>query len=198
MFAYCGNNPINRADSTGASWYNTVNDFIQKTQAHDKAMNEFNESREVHRSSGSSLRICTDGATDNYNSQSHQSETAMSGRLKVKTPADEIPYVVIPTNHPNYDKMIGCMSIVIDHSTGKYVYAVIGDGGPSKNGYGEVSLKVAWDLGYSEKEANGARGPSGKFTIILFPGTRQNWNSNNLYDQIQETGNSLFPWKKVR
>lgn len=38
--------------------------------------------------------------------------------------------------------------------------------------YNEVSLKVAWDLGYS---ASGLYGPAGDFETIYFPNTRINW-----------------------
>ena len=209
MFAYCGNNPISRSDPNGNSWeccaivvaIGVAKGNLMLVGAILGAMISIKSiytesleiSKEVYQSSGSALRICTDGATKDYKSKSHQGETAMSGRLGVKTPADIIPYIVIPTNHPNYDKMIGCMGVVIDNSNGNYAYAVVGDGGSPKNGYGEVSLKAAWDLGYTENEANGAWGPEGKFTIILFPGTRENWTSDNLYQQIQDCGSKLYP-----
>ena len=111
----------------------------------------------------------------------------------MKTPADKIPYIVIPLNHPQYEDLIGCMGMVMNNENGKYAYAIVADGGPDKNGFGEVSLKAAWDLGFSEDEANGACGPEGDFTITVYPGTRQEWTSDSLYDQIQNAGRALYP-----
>ena len=76
---------------------------------------------------------------------------------------------------------------------GTFAYAVIADGCKATSGDGEVSLKAAWDLGYTYEQANGGCGPEGEFTIILFPGTRQEWTSDNLYEQIQAAGRRLYP-----
>ena len=31
MFAYCGNNPVNRIDSSGTNWWSSIKKFVKKT-----------------------------------------------------------------------------------------------------------------------------------------------------------------------
>ena len=202
MFAYCENNPVMYSDPTGeCSILAAIATFILADIVVDAladVLSNDSAPASTPKPKGKSyhtdeLRICTDGASKSYGSGSHQSQTAMSGRLGINTPADEIPYIVIPTDYPGYDNLIGCMGVVIDNSNGNFAYAVIGDGGKPENGFGEVSLKAAWDLGFSESEAYGACGPEGDFTIMIFPDTRQNWTNSDPYDQIQAAGKLLYP-----
>ena len=193
LFTYCSNNPVIFSDPTGT--YKTNNWLEAFLLALAEVLSDPKIQISILINLGQSylskeLRICTDGATSAYGSTSHQTETAFSGRFHISTPANEIPYIVIPMNQNGYNDLIGCIGVVIDNKTGRYVYAIIGDGGPSKNGFGEVSLKVAWELGYSN--STGANGPEGDFTIVIYPGTRQAWMSVGLYEQIQLAGQGLF------
>lgn len=56
--------------------------------------------------------------------------------------------------------------MVIDHKTGKYVMAIVGDRGPEGK-FNECSVSIAWDLGY--EWADGSKGPAGDFKTIYFP-----------------------------
>ena len=80
----------------------------------------------------------------------------------------------------------GDLAIVIDHSSGKYVFAVVGDrGNPGK--FNEVSMSVAWDLGYTW--ADGSSGPSGNFETIIFPNTAAKWSSvDSLVSNLNDWG----------
>ena len=31
MFTYCGNNPVNRTDSSGTKWWSSIKKFVKKT-----------------------------------------------------------------------------------------------------------------------------------------------------------------------
>lgn len=97
-------------------------------------------------------------------------------------------YIVIPTDYPDYANTLGCVGVVIDHSTGNYVYAIVGEGGP-KGQYGEVSISVVWDLGY---KSDGSYGPEGNFEFIIFPNTARNWDISNLNEEAKRVGQTLF------
>ena len=117
------------------------------------------------------MAICTDGAEDPYNSNTHQNRTAYSISGVYMDPSI-VYYVVAPVGYKNVSN--GDLALVIDRTTGRSIFAIIGDRGP-KGKHNEVSLSVAWDLGYGW--ADGSRGPEGNFIILYFPGTRHKWTS---------------------
>ncbi|MCL2110441.1 hypothetical protein FWH30_02585, partial [Microgenomates group bacterium] len=172
-------------------------DYIQKSATTGSGSGGAGTSGSVvtgtsHRSYNySQMAICTDGASsDTYGSATHQSQTAYLNGVIV---ADRVPYVVIPLDHPRpQDGDLGDMAVVIDNTTGRSVYAIVGDLGPNgKNN--EVSLAAAWSLGFSQEEANGTRGPAGDFTTIIFPGTKQTGSSvEELLENISAIGPTLY------
>lgn len=134
----------------------------------------------------SQMAIDTDGVGSIYPGGTHQGQTSyMNGILD----AEIHPYVVIPTNHPDYRATLGCLVVIVDHNTGSYAYGIVGDGGP-KDKYGEVSIKIAWDLGY---DTDGRWGPKGDFELIIFPDSEQNWDPNDLENHINRVGPQYYP-----
>ena len=202
MFAYCGNNPVNRIDPTGKFWgvaiiaavaitvaivlsscsQRTDNSSSSQTSDYNSSSSSNAKSEQYYYST---MAICTDGTGGSHNDKYHQDSTAyMGGVLN----ADEHYYVVIPVNHPHYRELLGCVAVVRDNSTGKYVYALVGEGGPAgKNG--EVSISVAWALGYA---SDGSYGPEGSFTTIIFYNTKQAWDANILNEQLAYYGNQYY------
>lgn len=139
------------------------------------------------------MAICTDGATDKHESNTHQNQTAFSIKSNGKTvymDAASINYVVIPTNYSGGAKL-GDVAVLIDRKTGKYVFCIIGDKGP-KDQYREVSIAAAQRLGYPN--ASGASGPSGDFEFVLIPNSKINWQSENLQQQIDAEGAKYYPY----
>lgn len=129
------------------------------------------------------LRIDTDGASKSYGSTSHQSQTSFTFNGK-SIAADKVPFIVKPISDKS-TKMGQC-AVLIDNNKNTNTYCIIGDAGPSANGWGEVSLKAAWNLGYSEKQANGSRGPRSNFTIVVFTDSVPKWDSKkDLNSQIE-------------
>jgi hypothetical protein len=84
-----------------------------------------------------------------------------------------VRYVVAPEEYNRVQN--GDFAIVMDCDTGEYVFAVVGERGPDDQYFCEVSLSVAWDLGYTW--ASGASGPEGHFKTFVYPGTARTWNS---------------------
>lgn len=144
------------------------------------------------------LRIDTDGATSSYGSSSHQGSTSFQGLYGIRVPADLVPFIVVPlsssTNGKTAGKMIGYMALVVDNNKKTSTYAMVGDAGPAKNGWGEVSLKCAWNLGYSKNEANGSRGPVSNFSIYVDTSSKPSWKGNytNVNSMIQSEGKARF------
>ena len=189
MFAYCNNNPVNFVDSTGTCshdgrFYTSgpfEGQFEYNPDCYLCAMHgEFWISdcngtmynlaqHEAH--AFAQMAICTDGGENPHNSKTHQRETAYSIGGEYMDPV-KVRYVVAPVGYANVK--MGDFALVYDRATGKSVFAVIGDRGPQGK-HNEVSLSVAWDLGYSW--ADGSRGPKGDFVILYFPGTKQKWSS---------------------
>ena len=190
MFTYCLNNPIHYTDPFGScphdkKFYETgpfAGQFQYNPDCYLCAMHgEFwvysnGQSYDLtqhERHDFEQMAICTDGSENPYNSNSHQNMTAYSINGQYMDPS-LIHYVVAPVGYTGVTN--GDLALVIDHQTGNSVYAIIGDRGP-KGQFNEVSLSVAWDLGYHW--ADGSRGPAGEFTILYFPGTNKQWSSVN-------------------
>ncbi len=191
MFAYCMNNPISYADPNGACPHDAkfysdgpfqgcfqYNPDCQLCAAHgefwvdDIYGNSYDLSQyESH--TFTQMAICTDGGENPYNFGSHQNMTAYRINGEYMDPT-VIQYVVAPVQYSGVYN--GDLALVIDHNTGNFVFAIVGDRGPSGK-YNEVSLLVAWDLGY--KWADGSKGPVGNFEILYFPQTNRLWNSVN-------------------
>ena len=189
VFAYCNNNPIMMIDESGNCPHNgrfyTSGPFKGQFEydpdcdlcynhtefwVHDAYGNWYNLwKHEVHEFD--QMAMCTDGGDNSYNSNSHQKETAYSIKNEYMEPT-RIKYVVAPVGYDNVKN--GDLALVIDRATGNSLFAIVGDRGP-KGKHNEVSLRVAWDLGYSW--ADGSMGPRGDFQIVYFPDTNHEWKS---------------------
>lgn len=135
------------------------------------------------------LSVDTDGATPGGKKKYgkyHQTRTAYYDQW---LDAEKHYYTVRPADYSGSAKL-GDLSVVLDQSTGKYVWAVIGDSG-NRGDPREVSIKVCWDLGY---DTNGNWAPQGNFEIIFFPGTKQTWPKNaNFNKALAEAGSKIWP-----
>ena len=118
------------------------------------------------------------------------SDTALFGD---KISADKVNYMVVPTGHPEYSSLLGCVGVVRNNDTGEFVYAVVCEGGPSESSdwYGEsawdeVSIKVAWELNghpYGSHIANERQ--YGNFSYFIFKKSKRDWNpSNDIQEEI--------------
>jgi len=189
MFAYCNNNPVYYIDLTGDCPHNSrfytsgpfkgqfeYDPFCWKCAAHGEfwirdIYGNYYDFTQFDMHEYEQMAICTDGSTEKYNSNSHQDMTSYSIGDEYMNPSI-IRYVVAPVGYSGVKD--GDLAMVIDRSTGETVFAVVGDRGPV--GYhNEVSLKVAWDLGY--EWADGSRGPKGSFVTLYFPSINGSWSS---------------------
>ena len=184
MFVYCLNNCIIMSDPSGMIGYEGCQ-YIAKMESKRLAALFINQIKEIVEKmnaitySFKQMAVCTDGIGEEHNDEYHAPSTAyMGGKLN----ADIHHYIVIPTNHPNYRDLLGSPGVIYDKDTGKYVYGIVGEGGP-KGKYGEVSISTVWDLGY---KSDGSYGPKSDFEIIIFPWLKQkSWNVENLNEQAQ-------------
>lgn len=115
------------------------------------------------------LRIDTDGSTDPKDKKDkyYQSSTSHTLNDGGFLDASKVNYVVYPMNS-GYDGWRGCLATIRDNQTGKVIYAVLGDAGPSINGWGEVSIQAARSLGYTVS-GNAGVNTDKKFTITCYP-----------------------------
>ena len=188
-FTYCNNNSIMFIDEYGNCPHNgrfyTSGPFIGQFEydpncdlcySHTEFWIEdiygnIYDLRQLDTHQFSQMAICTDGGNNSYNSNSHQNQTAYSIQNEYMEPT-RIKYVVAPVGYTKVKN--GDLALVIDCETGSSLFAIVGDRGP-KGKHNEVSLRVAWDLGYSR--ADGSSGPEGNFQIIYIPNTKRNWKS---------------------
>ena len=188
-FTYCNNNPVMLTDEGGNCPHNgrfyTSGPFKGQFEYDPNCVLCYNHTEfwvqdvygnlydlrqhEVHEFN--QMAICTDGGDNSYKSNSHQNQTAYSIKNEYMEPT-KIKYVVAPVGYNKVKN--GDLALVIDRTTGNSLFAIVGDRGP-KGKHNEVSLCVAWDLGYGW--ADGSRGPKGDFQIVYFPNTNHKWKS---------------------
>ena len=180
MFAYCLNNPANMLDQDGdcphdGKFYTSgpfvgqfkYNSNCRNCRSHGEFWIRTPDGKQVNMMGSESHRykqmaICTDGGKNSLGSKTHQNKTAYTINGEYLDPV-KIRYVVAPVFYDSIKN--GSSAMVIDHKTGKYVMAIVGDRGPEGK-FNESSVSVAWDLGYDW--ADGSRGPSGDFETIYF------------------------------
>ncbi len=151
----------------------------------------------------SSLDIDTDGANTSEisdkklkdkvrkiinNDKYYQKTTSFKikdGEKKKSINAATINYVVVPVK---YKALLGCVASIYDKKKKKVIYAIVADCGPNK--YNEVSLKAAWNLGYTD--ATGNNGPEGSFQIIIWKNSKIDWKYKNLQKQINKYGSKYY------
>ena len=181
MIAYCLNDPVNMADSSGkcphdGKFYTKgpfkgqfeYNPNCKNCKSHGEFWLKTPDGKRINMMGSEShkynqMAICTDGGQDALGSKTHQKQTAHTINGEYLDPV-KIRYVVAPIKYNNVKN--GDLAMVIDHETGKYVMAIVGDRGPEGK-FNECSVSIAWDLGY--EWADGSRGPSGDFETIYFP-----------------------------
>ena len=181
MFAYCLNDPTNLFDETGecphdGKFYTSgpfagqfeYNPNCKNCRSHGEFWLRTPDGKQINMMGSESHRykqmaICTDGGKDPLGSKTHQNKTAYTINGEYLDPV-KIRYVVAPVGYNNVKN--GDVAMVIDHKTGKYVMAIVGDRGPEGK-FNECSVSIAWDLGY--EWADGSKGPAGDFETIYFP-----------------------------
>jgi len=98
-----------------------------------------------------------------------------------------VRFVVLPPEALGVVANKGDAVLVIDRDTWKYVWAIVGDVGPSGS-YRECSISVAWDLGYTN--AYGNTDAYGDFVNIYFKGTNFFINNSSRAELIK-----FFGWQ---
>ena len=188
MFAYCGNNPINRIDPNGEAWMDTMFKYmpiivftVHKTLNYFKELLKLlnnmetfpniSKAKTVYRGS---IRICTDGSNgDLIPDDTYLPNTSLEHNNK-PIDAYTVPYVVMPLGDTTVKK--GDCAILINHDTNKSVTCVVGEVGPKENGWGEVSIAAIWKTGNpNHMSANHTNGLSDNYQIIVFPGCKYKW-----------------------
>lgn len=139
------------------------------------------------------LEIDTDGGKAQPGEKWHNDETSFKYSDTNKSlDAYSIHYVVLPHNYNGTANIRnGDIAVVIDHKNKTFVYAIVGDSGNS-NVFNEVSISVAYDLGYQDaswkSDASG-----GDFVIIYFPGSgNDQWTTEGGQNQINSVGCQYF------
>jgi RHS repeat-associated protein len=202
LFAYCAGNPVLLIDPTGRASSSSLSQMqaeLQKVTANiifgvgnlQENLNKFNslnaaiekkvydnKSNSISKSFGT-LKIDTDGSGPIHPEDKHQqSTTALTLGNDGYLNADVNHYVVRP--NPKLNNSIvekGDLAVVIDHKTNRYVLAIVGDVG-DEDSWHEVSISVAWDLGYRNITGNRSLvGYDNQFEIIYFPSTAEKWYS---------------------
>ena len=79
-----------------------------------------------------------------------------------------VPYVVLPIGSKAANN--GDKALLINHTTGKSVWCVVGERGPADNGMGEVSIKAIWDTGNPNHATANNNSGLGSYEILLFKG----------------------------
>ena len=187
MFAYCNNNPVMLADYTGNMPCDANNCYFPDQPSHSVdtcRMNAFyatykppkkpsvpSGGETVHKGG---IRICTDGSDGKkVPDENWYPQTAYTHNNK-PLDAYSVPYIVIPID--DNSAKLGDSALLINHDTNMSVMCVIGERGPTQNGWGEVSIAAIWDTGNPDhKTANHTSGLSTNYEIIIYPGVRYEW-----------------------
>jgi len=143
---------------------------------------------------------CTDGVDERWgHSWSHADGTAFPKNSNQYADPFLIRYVVIPGNHSNVNNYAGDIAILKDHTTSKFVIAIIAEKGPN-NSYRESSLSALWDLlGEERGRVNGSWvnfTGTNRFSVTYLPETRSiyapgTWSSTSWNDKAK-----LFGWSR--
>jgi hypothetical protein len=103
------------------------------------------------------MRLDDDGSGPKHGDSKHQNFVSYYWFYGVNLNADTDAYVVAPRYALSQGVMLGDLAFVIGNAT--WTPAIVGDVGSSANGWGEVSLRTAWNLGVPTIDAPGGRGP---------------------------------------
>lgn len=186
MFAYCGNNPVNRVDSDGTRpivGMSTEHETKAERQLSFDYMNNLSKANRSNQYANipnggisvykGKISICTDGSdrtrVPDSNWQKYTALSKWNTSTVTVLDAYTMPYVVMPmSNEKCYGAKLGDTAVVINRDTGQQIKCIIGEKGPS---WGEVSIKVVWDIDNpNHMTANHASGLSENYEIIIYPG----------------------------
>lgn len=101
--------------------------------------------------------------------------------------AEAIPFIAIPPQLRSQGVQLGDLVAVRNERTGKTVFAVVADIGPSGH-LGEGSIKLAQELGINADARRGGAGSG--VSYVVFPGTKQAFPLT--HERIQEAGRRAY------
>ncbi|MGI6501485.1 MAG: DNRLRE domain-containing protein [Anaerostipes sp.] len=194
LYAYCAGNPVNYVDPSGHKYYMESNVRALRVCTDGKIANKDEAKREKNKNNGP------------YGDKNHQKETRGFER---EIAADQIPYIVVPTNQSKYMLSVG---VIINRNTKDYLYCVVAEYGSKKNGMGEVSIYAAWkmrEMGIpsmnkkvSKKKRIANQSQKGSWKIIVYKKSAPNakkyrcgWehkNGSKLRSQIKRIGKKFY------
>ena len=182
LYTYCANDGVNVWDPSGHMYGHSYKD--SNGEIHTEGIEWISRRKgKVFKTEVKKLRVCTDGKKTKrmennsmYGDLTHgrKNTTACFGK---RISADKIPYIVVPPSKAKYKFSLG---VIIDTDSKNYLYCVVAELGPEKNGMGEVSIYAAWKMAnigvpkktYKIKEkykiGNIDQEASKKWKIILF------------------------------
>jgi len=204
LFQYCGNNPVCRADYNGhwvilvvavvmlAAAAVTLTSCTPRPEpqilddgrggitARDRDYVSPETIVQNAQSNGGvvvfrgEVRVCTDGPGGSSTDDAYYySGTAHPGPDGNGLDAREVPYIVMPIGCTDYE--LGDRAILINMETGETIECVVGDLGPSGNGFGEVSVYALQQTGFPD-HTSGNWAPEfedgNNYAIIIFPGEK--------------------------
>ncbi len=101
--------------------------------------------------------------------------------------SEKIPFIAMAPQLRDQGLKLGDLVAVRNERTGKTVFAVVADVGPSDH-LGEGSIKLAQELGINPDARHGGAGSG--VSYVAFPGTKKAWPMTN--EQIQAEGRRLY------
>jgi hypothetical protein len=103
------------------------------------------------------MRLDDDGSGPDHGDTDHSNFTSYYSFYGVNLNADTVAYVVVPAYALSQGVMVGDLAFVIGNGT--WTPAIVGDVDTLNRGWGEVSLRTAWNLGVPTIDAPGGVGP---------------------------------------
>jgi len=188
MYSYCNGNPVMYRDPTGMDSQSDMialllfSVFVVPAAIVGFLQNFFSDAEIDRLLAGAEsyafqeLHICTDGEGSG---QYGKDDPKYFGGTKFGYTVNRIwqslnplstRYAVLPPGYKGNAKL-GDIAILVDFQKLTFSIGIIGDKGPTANDFSEVSLAMAWDLGYNSSNANGKYGPEGDFGMFYIPGT---------------------------
>ena len=117
----------------------------------------------------------------------------------------QVPYIVFPSafSHTRGTGTMGDLGMALNLETGKESPFIVADAGPRDADLGEVSIRLAENLGGSNvNPRNGSGMPRGRFAYAVFPGSKSNppWtvSSTDLDARAQALLAGVGGWGRVR
>jgi RHS repeat-associated protein len=106
---------------------------------------------------GANMRLDDDGSGPDHGDKHHSKFTSYYWFYGVNLNADTVAYVVAPQYALSQGVLPGDLAFVVGNGT--WAPGIVGDIGSSDRGWGEVSLRMAWNLGVPTVDAGWPTGP---------------------------------------